>query len=55
LAGNRMKRLETVKIQADDEWRDILPWRSHLMVWAMNSRLAKRYGYSVTAKGKSSQ
>ena len=53
LAGNRMKRAETVKIQADDEWRNLLPWRSHLMVWAMNSRLAKRYGYSITAKGTS--
>ena len=55
LAGNRMKRLETVKIKADDEWRKLLPWRSHMMVWALNSRLAKRYGYAITAKGKSGQ
>ena len=54
LAGNRMKRLKAVKIEADEAWRNLLPWRSHLMVWAMNSRMANRYGYSITAKGKSS-
>ena len=53
LAGNRMKRIEKVKIQPDDEWRNLLPWRSHLMVWAMNGKLAKRYGYAITAKGRS--